>query len=143
MRITAMNHSNETKAVTTSIKFNLNEDGHLPGCSGKTTFSNLLSLGALVHTARFAEVNGKWCYQYETDLQGVKRAGDIATDALTNINDITNVIGHLMAYVDAKEVAGDMYKIGWVLVALAELRGAIEAALSNIHSTHVALCSSQ
>jgi imidazoleglycerol phosphate dehydratase HisB len=143
MRITAMNHPNEAEAATTSIKFNLNNDGELPFASGRTGFSDLLSLGALIHTARVGEINGKVCCQYETDLQGVKRAGDIATDALKTINDITDVIGYLMAYVDAKEVSDVMHRLGWVLVALAELRASLEIDIANIHYTHVALCSSQ
>jgi len=84
-----------------------------------SAFEHLLTVGALTETTRYDEQRGTGALQ--TDERGLEWLEGQIESLVTHVESGGAAIGHLMASVDAMEVAESLNDLGWLLCGLNRL----------------------
>lgn len=116
--------------VSKLIKFEHGENGTLKVNNGSTSLSDLLTLGAVIHTAK--QNKKPFNTEYPTDLAGLQVMSDKAGYAAEFLNESTRAVSVLLAYVDPSEIQGELQSIAWLIAGLSEMAGVVSAAGSEI-----------
>lgn len=90
---------------------------------GFTSWDNLFEIGALALTRKPATKETGNHALFQTDLEGLDKAAEMAIDAQHAINDAVEAIGAILAHTKADEIPDYMANVGWLLAGLARLSG--------------------
>ena len=127
--------SNETNDY---IKFTHNREGKIEDRVGKTSFIDIMALGA-IHLGRHdtyiydhVKQTSQRITKYPTDREGLERISGKGRDLTRTLVDAIGAVSTAMVHTDRDELDYDMEIIFWLITGLSELAQQTEFACSEM-----------
>ncbi len=121
------------------IKFTHAPNGEIEVNNGKTSYSDIFTIGALrVASETIFPGNQTYFTKYPTDKEGLEVAVLKSGELLTALHDAISVIGVLMAYANPKDIQEDIHSVSWLIAGLGELAEMVSSTESEMtHSLSI------
>lgn len=122
--------------IDRTIKFTYAPDGKLDLNSGKGGLNDVFEIGAIASTfTQSFSGDGATINEFATDRQGLETILQKNQGLLDHINYSLSSLGVLMAYVDVREVEGELVQLGWLINSLSELSARVSSLNFEINVT--------